>query len=338
MRGQTLLVALGALLLAACSSAPAAQSPGSAATATSLAATSAAADAPATRAITHALGQANVPLNPQRIVSLAPGEITDTLIALNRKPIGSLTYDGSASASGYPAALADQIDGIAAVGNAGEPNLEQIAALKPDLIIGPQWLVTDLYQQLSAIAPTVATSDARDFRVWLAEIGRAVGAENEVARVLDGYQARIATLRPQLASRQVSIVRPRSDSLLIYGAASGPGIVLSELGLEVQELPVEAEDWGGDGLRAIGQVSLEWVPNIVGEHVFVITYNLEDITFEQLIQQPLWQRLPAAQNGNIHPVEGIAWTNHGPLGVLRMLDEVAAALLGNDAASAGHKP
>jgi len=30
--------------------------------------------------------------------------------------------------------------------------------------------------------------------------------------------------------------------------------------------------------------------------------------------------------GRVHPVQGTAWTNYGPLGLLRVLDEATAAL------------
>lgn len=65
------------------------------------------------------------------------------------------------------------------------------------------------------------------------------------------------------------------------------------------------------------------------EHIFVITYNVDDQQLEEYTSNPLWQQLPAVQAGNVHLVEGTAWTNHGPVGAGVVLDEVEAALLGD---------
>lgn len=54
--------------------------------------------------------------------------------------------------------------------------------------------------------------------------------------------------------------------------------------------------------------------------------NLEKTDFYPLIERPLWSRLPAVQEGRTHPVPGVAWTNHGPIGAMRLIDEVGNAL------------
>jgi len=75
--------------------------------------------------IKHDLGETQVLINPLRIISLAPSELANTLLALGWKPAGSITYGGTSDASGYPLALADSSGGIQSVANADGPNLEQ---------------------------------------------------------------------------------------------------------------------------------------------------------------------------------------------------------------------
>lgn len=287
-----------------------------------------------TRTIEHALGATEVPAEPRRIVSLSVGEITDTLIALDRKPVGSVTYDPVADAYGgeagngaYPPALAGRTEGIESVG-VYEANLEKIAALNPDLIIGETWNTEGVYEELSEIAPTIAVSPERDFKVWLREIGAAIGAEEEAKEVLIRYRERAETVRSEVAGTGVSVVRPRREELLLYGPPSNAGKVLTDLGLEVQPVPESGEDWSGDGTRAIGSLSLEYVPELSGEHIFVISYDLEGTSYEELVQRPLWSQLTAVKEGRVHPVQGVAWTNHGPIGAMLMIDEVENALTG----------
>jgi len=290
---------------------------------------------PETRTVEHALGATEVPVEPERIVSLSVGEITDTLIALDNKPVGSVTYDPVADAYGgeegngaYPPALTGKTEGIEPVG-VYEPNIEKVAALEPDLIIGETWSVEPIQDQLSEIAPTVAISPERDFKVWVREIGAAIGAEEKSREVLDEYEEHSEAVKREVEGTPVSVVRPRTGEILLYGPPSNAGVVLKDLGLEIQPVPEDAEDWSGDGTRAIGSLSLEFVPSLSGEHIFVITYDLEDTTFEELIERPIWQQLEAVREGRIHPVQGVAWTNHGPIGANLIIDEVEEAIVGS---------
>lgn len=285
-------------------------------------------DSGGTRTIEHALGKTEVPVSPQRVVSLDVGEITDCLVALGRDPVGSVTYPKSISGEtpGYPAALAGETEGIRSVGGSGEPNLEKIASLEPDLILGFDYSgVGEIYEQLSEIAPTVVVRYVRDWKVYFRAVANAVGAGEEARRVIADYEDRTAALQKEIGGTQVSVVRPREDLLLLYGPPSIAGEVLTDLGLEVQPVP-EGRGITDDVKGAIGELSLEYVPELTGEHIFVITYNLEDTSFEELVSWPLWQKHPAVQKGNVHPVQGIAWTNHGPLGANLMIDEVEKAL------------
>jgi iron complex transport system substrate-binding protein len=336
----SILILLLALALTACG-APATQTTSSSAVSapnatasTPVQAEASSATPNATRLVKHALGETEVPLNPQRIVSLDVGEITDTLIALGRTPIGSVTYDPIADAYGgedgngaFPPVLAGRTAGIESLG-VYEPNLEKVARLKPDLIIGSTYSVENIQAQLAAIAPTVVISPVRDFKVWLREIGVFVNAEAEAGRVLAEYEARAEQVRQQVQGTSVSVLRPRGDSVWIYGPPSNAGVILKDLGLELLAVP-EGSSITDDAEGAIGQLSLERLPDIRSEHIFVISYNLKDTTVEELIQQPIWRQIPAVRQGNVHAVQGTAWSNHGPLGALSVIDEVAAALAGS---------
>lgn len=282
-----------------------------------------------TRTVEHAAGTTEVPAEPQRVVSLDVGEITDCLVSLGRDPVGSVTYPKSISGEtlGYPAALAGEMEGVQSVGGSGEPNLEKIASLEPDLILGFDYSgVGEIYEQLSEIAPTVVVRYVRDWKVYFRAVASAVGASGKARRVIANYEDRTDTLRREIGGTRVSVVRPREDVLWLYGPPSIAGELLADLGLEVQPVP-EGRGVTDDVQGAIGELSLEYLPELTGEHLFVITYNLEDTSFEELVSRPLWQKHPAVQKGNVHPVQGIAWTNHGPLGANLMIDEVEKALM-----------
>lgn len=103
------------------------------------------------RIITHALGETTIENKPKRVVVLDSGEL-DHALALGIKPVGLASAD---AAGGLPSYLEDKIAGVKVIGTHAEINLEALAALKPDLILGSKLRVAKLYDQLSAIAPTV---------------------------------------------------------------------------------------------------------------------------------------------------------------------------------------
>jgi len=278
----------------------------------------------ATRTVEHALGVTEVPAVPQRIASLSM-ELTDLLIALDRTPAAATTYDDLPGVGAYPDHLADRVAGITSLGATGEPNLETLARIGPDLVVGFDWLA-DRYPELSAIAPTVLFEEFRDgaidWKLWLADLADATGAGAEAGRVLDAYEARTADLRSTIGGTTANVVHPYLGQLFLCGEKSGVGIALADAGIAV-EVPPGADPPDG----AYPTVSEELVPELTAEHLFVLTYGLEETTFAEFIARPLWQTVPAVRAGRVYPVEGLAWSNHGYYGIARVLDEVEAALV-----------
>ncbi|PWG63137.1 ABC transporter substrate-binding protein [Spiribacter halobius] len=284
------------------------------------------------RVIEHPLGETRLPAPPQRVVALEVGQNVDMLLALGLPPVGSITY-GLAAAdqpAAWPPAIAAQAAaaGIRSVGSPGQVDLEAIAVLEPDLIIANEWGGHEAYAALSRIAPTITLPFERHFVPPLRALARALGREARAEAWIARYTARTLELHEALAGTEVAIVRPRLQSVWMYGPPSNAGRVLGEAGVRVQPLPPGAS-FTADAPGAIGELSLERLPAITAPHLFVILYNLEHHDgLQGYLRGPLWQRLPAVEAGNVHGVEGIAWTNHGPIGALQMLEEAAAALTG----------
>ena len=112
-------------------------------------------DAP--RTIKHAMGETVVPAKPQRVVILT-NEGTEALLALGIKPVGAVeSFYGNPWFDHFKA----DMQGVTTVGVEGQPNLEVIASLKPDLIIGNKLRQEKVYEQLKAIAPTVFSETLR---------------------------------------------------------------------------------------------------------------------------------------------------------------------------------
>ena len=121
------------------------------------------------------------------------------------------------------------------------------------------------------------------------------------------------------------MLRPRTETLQIYGTGAEVARILNAMGISLTSVPESAFDlWEGDD--EAGQVSYEILPEIEGDAFFVISYNLTSEEMTELQESALWQSHPVVQDDMTFNVEGTAWTNHGPNGVYRVMEEVEAAL------------
>lgn len=280
------------------------------------------------RVIEHEFGETRLSAQPEVIVSLEPAAVTDSLIALGFPPTLSATYGlaGGDDSEVWPPAIRDQAmtAGIGSIGTPSEPSLEAIARVKPDLIIAYPWQAETLYRQLSLIAPTIVVPFVRDFRPPMQLIAEALDAEAEAEALLEELEQLQQAIRRAHAGTEIGIVRPRQFAAWLYGPGSNAGRLLVEAGLEI-DVPVENGSVTPDSPSAIYDLSLERVPGIEAEFLFFILYNLEE-PLEHYLRHPVWQRADAVAAGAVQGVQGIAWTNHGPLGALEMLREVKRAL------------
>ncbi|MFC5677870.1 ABC transporter substrate-binding protein [Aeromicrobium endophyticum] len=223
-------------------------------------------DASGTRAVEHARGTANVPDEPKRVVVLEPVEL-DTAVALGVTPVGAAVASNVAGVPGYLG-----VDGIEPVGTVPEPDLEAIAALKPDLIMGTESRHSKLYQQLDAIAPTVFMKTQADpWQDNVRLIGQALGQEDEAQDLLDGFNDRCAEIKGRfgLEGTTANLVRPRDETTLsLYGPASFAGGALQCTGMTIPDRTWE------DGLQA--DISPENVLDAKADHVFVTTNDVDD--------------------------------------------------------------
>jgi iron complex transport system substrate-binding protein len=266
------------------------------------------------RTVKHALGETKLEKKPERVVVLDSGEL-DGVLALGITPVGMATTAGQ---SGVPAYLKDKAQGIPTVGGISELNLEAIAALKPDLILGSKLRANDLYDKLSAISPTVLS--IRPGFPWKEDfllLADALGEETKATVILNGYQARANDVKTKVTgSPTISLVRFRPGEIRLYGNLSFIGVILKDIGLprpkiqDVRELAVE--------------VSQENVGKADGDWIFYSSYGKPDTTAENAVTaSTLWKNLRAVKAGKVHRVDDEVWfLGLGPIGAMATLDDL----------------
>ncbi|QIQ05034.1 ABC transporter substrate-binding protein [Streptomyces liangshanensis] len=251
------------------------------------------------RTITHAMGKTVIEARPQRVVVLDVGEL-DNVVSLGIKPVGwAATLPGDK----LPPYLAKQAGDPKSVGTISSLNLEAIAALKPDLILGSQLRAADKYNELSKIAPTVFS--IRPGFTWKENYllnAKAVDKLAEAQAKLADYRKRVAALDTALGSDRptISMVRFRPGQLRLYAESSFIGQILKDVGLprpknqQIQDLAVEISP------EKIDEADADWI--------FWATYGDPSKTDEAAAtSSPLWKNLTAVKNGHVKAVNDETW-------------------------------
>ncbi|MFC7687547.1 ABC transporter substrate-binding protein [Ureibacillus sp. GCM10028918] len=279
--------------------------------------------------VEHAMGSTDIPATPEKIVVLT-NEGTEALLALGIKPVGAVS-----SWSGEPwyEHITDQMDGVEVVGQETAIDLEAIAKLKPDLIIGNKVRQEADYENLSKIAPTVfAETLTGQWKDNFSLYAKAVNAADKGEEVLANYDAKVEEAKETLGdvtNQSVSVVRFLSGTSRIYYTDSFSGVILEELGFNrVEE---QAELFTEDNQMAV-EVGKELIPQMDGELLFYFTYlptgdDSASATEVEWTTDPLWENLSAVKNGKAYSVSDAVWnTAGGVLAAQKMLEEIQELL------------
>lgn len=273
------------------------------------------------REITHAMGTTTVPDAPQRVVILT-NEGTEALLALGVTPVGA-----ARSWLGHPwyEHIASQMDDVVVLGEESAINLELLAALEPDLILGNKQRQEGIYQQLSAIAPTVMSERLRgDWRINFSVYSEALGLTEDGDAQLAAYDARLAALSEALGdyrNEEVSLARFLSGLTRIYYTDTFAGLALSQLGFArpaSQDKPDFAEP-----------ITKERIPDLEGDRLFYFVYDTGNgearSQADDWLSDPLWLSLDVVKSGRTHAVSDAVWnTAGGILAANLLLDDIAA--------------
>lgn len=262
---------------------------------------------------------------PERVVALQ-WDILENLVGLGVRPAGAADIRSWKDWVKEPALP----DGIVDVGTRAEPNLERIAALKPDLIlIGPTQ--ADLLDQLETIAPVLlfenyrADSPAGEAETAIAQFGelaklfgREAQAEAEVARIESGLQELGRKVREAFGeSPDVQVIRFSSmTTLFVYTPNSICDYALLKMGIR-QPLRRPDASYG------LTQVRIRDLKNLEDAYVIYIRpFTME----KKVLNSILWCATPFARKGRVAAAEPY-WSHGGAPSILVTAKRITDALM-----------
>ncbi|PLT28636.1 ABC transporter substrate-binding protein [Peribacillus deserti] len=272
--------------------------------------------------IEHAMGKTKVPEKAKKVVILT-NEGTEALLALGIKPAGAVK---SFTGDPWYDHIKDKMDGVEVVGLESEINMEAIAAIKPDLIIGNKMRQEKQYDQLSEIAPTVFAETLRgDWQENFKLYAKAVNKEEKGQQVLDDYNKHVQEVKDAVGDniqKKISMVRFMPGDVRIYHKDTFSGVILDQVGF-ARAPGQDVNDFAERNLTKERMSAMD------GDVMFYFTYDEGNGEGNKLEEEwtadPLFKNLSVSKNGNVKKVNDAIWnTAGGILAANIMLDELKA--------------
>ncbi|MEM8544401.1 MAG: iron-siderophore ABC transporter substrate-binding protein [Cyanobacteria bacterium P01_H01_bin.119] len=274
----------------------------------------------AVRRIKHAFGETEVPAEPNRVIVLGYTTI-EAVVAHGVQPIG------------VPSGAVDQLlhlaldqETVADIGSPTQPNLEKIAALKPDLILTSKYRLGDGYGPLAQIAPTVVldVDGNHEWKELTRLCGETLGKPTETEKLSTAHNTKLQQIKAQLSPAgnppQVSIVSIFPGLIRAAGTETFAGSVLADAG--VARPPSQSQAQGPQN------VSLESLDLLDGDVIFIMTLqgNTEvakgsRAESDRIKAHPLWSQLKAVQANQVYEV-GPHWVIGSYISANLILDDL----------------
>lgn len=254
-----------------------------------------------------AFGQVTVESEPQTVVALGWGD-AETALALGVQPVAASDWLGFGGEGVGPWAQG-LYDSPPEIIETLEPSYEAIGALEPDLILEVKSSGDpDRYERLSQIATTVSVPEGGENYLTTREeqvdlISTALGVPDAGQALLDDLDAQfaqVADANPQWEGQTVTAASLTSNGWGAYISGSERVAFLERLGFEqnhqIAELPTNAGGFSVD-------ISSERLDLLDADLIVAFPIYVEP---EQITQNPLWQQIPAVQDGRVLIVDSDA--------------------------------
>ena len=282
---------------------------------------------PSTISLTDSTGESlTFTTRPERVACLT--EICpDILAELGLEPVAV-----NDPLSSDPRFFGSRAEAFALIGGSFfEPNLEDIAAVEPDLVIGLSGVHDGLREALQPIAPLYIVNPLtyQDSIGYLKDIGAAMGRSAEAEEAAHRFLDKLEDYKARSPKDRTALVMYGSD---VNFGIDTEGALTGGLLAEVTNYPWPNPplDQGGHASGSI-QFSLEGVLSVDPDVIFVQTLAFPGFQppplAEQLAANPLWGELQAVKNGEVHDVSFSLWsTGRGTRSLGLVLDEAMPLL------------
>ncbi len=247
---------------------------------------------------------------PSRVVSLSPTH-TEIMFAIGAGDL-LVAVDQYSNFPAEALELPHELSGF-------EPNVEEIAAFEPDLVlIGGDF--TGLGDQLAELGiaswdgPAAVTID--DSYAQIEQLGAATGHVGDAAELVSSMQTRLAAILADVPATDepLSVYHEVDSTFFSADSTTFIGEVYAAFGLQNIADRAEGDHFGFPQLNAEAIISAN--PDLI----FVPCGNFCTTTAAEVVGRPGWDAIAAVQNGNVIEADEDIASRWGP----RIVDYYAA--------------
>ncbi len=264
------------------------------------------ADGTATRTVTDARGEVEIPADPQRIVDLSGN--SDMLKILGFDVVGTANSDAY-DYTKFPAYLEDQLAGATILGYSYQDtmDIEAILALDPDLIIISA-VQEKMYDQLQSVCPTVMIELAQiDWKEDVKTFAEVLDRTEQADAWLAAYEEKAAAMGERIRSERGEDTTYLSflasgGQLYVFDAAGFGMVMYEDMGLAKPAGMPEQEN------VSLPVVDYEGLAAIDADFIFAIG---TDDDLKALNDSKLYQAMRAVQAGDVVELPASPYFNEG---------------------------
>ncbi|NJO83485.1 MAG: ABC transporter substrate-binding protein [Blastochloris sp.] len=251
------------------------------------------------RTIEHAGGSLTLSAPPERIVVANAQFVRDDVLALNVEPVLLAVTESIPLTPWLLDAGAGNLPPLDV--STGQPNLEVVAAVRPDIVIDNVTAAPSVYADAF---PLLGLDFKQSVDDRLRLLGRALPARNDAEQIIANLDQMVTSFQPAWRPQSITIFSAAEDGPFVYLPASGPGFLLQRLGLPLSDRGRAADEFGFS-------VSFERLDALDADLVItVVPYPDFTAPLDALEANPLFQMVPAVAAGRyvrLDPVDSQAF-------------------------------
>ncbi|MER2088674.1 MAG: iron-siderophore ABC transporter substrate-binding protein [Sporosarcina sp.] len=273
---------------------------------------------------------------PAKKVVVLEWTYAEDLLAVGVQPVGMADIEEYHNWVNIDAELSKD---VADVGGRQEPNLEAIAALEPDLIIGTSFRHDGMIADLEKIAPTVIFNPYpedekidlyQEMTTTFNEIAKAVDKTDEAKQVLTDLDTKYAeatekineaNLKTKDVILTLAYTGPQAPEIRVFTPNSMASIILGKIGLNNIHVPDQFEVFGSSTYNVEGLTKYE-------NANYLYSVQSEDNIYEkQLKDNAVWKNLDFVKEDRLYDLGGDTWLYGGPLSAETLLNKITSAMV-----------
>ncbi|NGN65808.1 iron-siderophore ABC transporter substrate-binding protein [Streptomyces sp. A7024] len=285
--------------------------------------------------VTDATG-AKVKLDgPAKKVVGTEWNVVEDLISLGVDPAGVADVKGYKTWNKAAPLTNDAKD----IGTRGEPSMDTIASIRPDLIVATDDLKPAAVKQLREVAPVlqIKSANAADPIGQMNKnrdlIAEATGTTEQAGKLKKDFEAKVAEGKKALADADLAgadfafadgYVQANQVSIRPFTSGSLLGAVNEQLGLK------NAWKVKGDKAYGLGATDVEGLTKLPDDVHFAYIGNKDDKSSTPftgaLAKDSVWKSLPFVKKGNVHRLPDGIWMFGGTKSMNQYIDSVVSEL------------